>query len=106
MEIKVCPSCGSTEIMVAGNKVHCAGCDVSFQITAEGAKVLDVDPLGKNRKRLDQLERDIEELKRGKGITNEPANQPAKEGDEIDEEDDGFIDFSADKPGQANNDED
>ena len=45
MEIKNCPSCGSTEVEVAGNKVHCRACDVTFSITPQGAKVADLDPL-------------------------------------------------------------
>ena len=63
MEIKNCPSCGSTEVEVAGNKVHCRACDVTFSITPQGAKVADLDPLGKDRERIAKLERDLAELK-------------------------------------------
>lgn len=69
MSIKNCPSCGSSEIEVAGNKVHCTGCDVTYRITEDGARVDNLDPLSKDRERLSKVEQDIEELKRGKTQT-------------------------------------
>lgn len=65
IEIKVCPSCGSGDIEVAGNKVHCKACDVTFKITSEGARVDNLDPLSKDRDRINKLEQDIETLKTG-----------------------------------------
>ena len=76
MEIKICPSCGSTEIEVAGNKVHCKACDVTFKVTPDGAKVDNLDPLSKDRERLDKIEQDVNELKK-RGI-----NGQAREADE------------------------
>jgi hypothetical protein len=86
MEIKVCPSCGSGEIEVAGNKVHCKQCDVTFTITPQGAKVTDLDPLGKDRERIAKLEQEVEDLKKtnrgtdGQQIT-EDDEEIAGEGD-------------------------
>jgi hypothetical protein len=64
-EIVVCPSCSSSEIEVAGNKVHCKFCDITFKITLEGAKVDNLDPLDQDRKRIDKLEQEVESMKSG-----------------------------------------
>lgn len=76
MEIKLCPSCGSADIEVAGNKVHCKACDVTFKITPDGARVDNLDPLSKDRERLDKLEQEVEGMKAG------AAHGPQKETDE------------------------
>jgi hypothetical protein len=72
-EIKVCPSCTSPDIEVAGNKVHCKACDITFTITPQGARIDNIDPLDKDRKRIDGLEQEIKVLKAG------AANDPQKE---------------------------
>ena len=91
MELKMCPSCGSKEVDVSGNKIHCRECDITFEISSQGAKVQDLDPLGKDRERIAKLESEVEELKRGK-------IQPGKQTDEVEQDDDneGFLKVSKD----------
>lgn len=98
MEIKNCPSCGSTEIEVAGNKVHCRACDVTFTITPQGAKVADLDPLGKDRERINKLEQELSDLKaKAYGKKNKTDDE-----DEIEaEEQGGIIRVEDDEPGAA-----
>ena len=86
MEIKVCPSCGSPEIEVDGNKVHCKACDVTFRITPDGAKVDNLDPLSKDRERLDKIEQDVKEIKNRGPHGQAPEANEETEGPE----DDGF----------------
>lgn len=74
-EIKFCTSCGSDQIEVTGSKYYCSKCDVTYQVTKAGTKVIDADPLGKERARIEQCEKDIEELKGGKK-QQEPPEQP------------------------------
>ena len=88
MEIKVCPSCGGTDIEVAGNKVHCRGCDVTYKVTPEGSRVDNVDPLGKDRERIKKLEAEVEDLKK------RGSNGQASQEDEGDDE----------QPGESDND--
>lgn len=99
MELKHCPSCGSSEIEVAGNKVHCRGCDVTFAVTPDGARVADVDPLHKDRQRLDKIEQDVAELKKAKGKKGDIQEQESE--GEADEEDGGIIKFTDDEPGKT-----
>lgn len=96
MEIKVCPSCGSPEIEVAGNKVHCKACDVAFKVTQDGARVDDLDPLSKDRERLEKLEQDLGELKRGKNGDKSGDGDNETEEDKPLEEEAGGINFTND----------
>jgi hypothetical protein len=95
MEIKVCPSCGSAEIEVAGNKVHCKACDVTFKITPDGAKVDNLDPLSKDRERIDKLEKEVEGMK--VGAAHEPQREE-DEGESLEDQAGGFNLIDDDKP--------
>jgi antitoxin (DNA-binding transcriptional repressor) of toxin-antitoxin stability system len=90
MAIEHCPSCGSTEITVAGNKVHCKPCDVTYMVTAQGATVADLDPLGKDRERINKLVQDVEDLKK-RG--NDAGQQAEQDGEETagEKDNDGFL---------------
>jgi hypothetical protein len=95
MEIKVCPSCGSSEIEVAGNKVHCKACDVTFKITPDGAKVDDLDPLGKDRERISKLEQEVNAIK-NYGGTHGPEVE--KDEDALENQSGGFNLTDDDEP--------
>lgn len=64
VEIKHCTSCGSDQIVVAGNKFLCRVCNIVYEVTDTGTKVLDTNPLDRHEQRLDQVVRDIAELKK------------------------------------------
>jgi len=90
IKIEHCTSCGSTNIEVDGNQYYCPDCDKTAKVTEQGTKVIDKNPLGKEKARIDQLEDDVAELK-GKEPQSEPAG-PVNDGkDEDEEEPDGFI---------------
>ena len=95
MEIKVCPSCGSTEIEVAGNKVHCKACDVTFKITPDGARVDNLDPLSKDRERINKLEQEVEGIKTG--TTNGTQNKE-KDAEPLESQAGGFSVIDEDEP--------
>ena len=95
IKIEFCTSCGSQEIKVTGNSFYCPDCDVSYKVTEAGTKVVDTNPLGKEKARIDQNAADIAELKGQKPAEPaEPEPKPAvKVADENDDDDDqeGFI---------------
>ena len=96
-KIKHCPSCGGTQIEVAGNKILCRACEITFTVTDEGARATDIDPLTKDRQRLDRIEKDVAGLKQkqqgGNGADDEPepTNEPEPDETEDEKEPDGFI---------------
>lgn len=92
IKIEFCTSCGSQDLKVTGNTYYCPDCDVTFKVTTQGTKVVDSNPLGKEKARIDQLENDVADLKG----TKEPGPGPAEPAapaasDEEEEEQDGFI---------------
>ena len=97
IKIEFCTSCGSQDIKVTGNTYYCPDCDITYKVTAQGTKVVDANPLGKEKARVDQLEQDVAELKGTKtqAAAAEPGPgpiEPAAGGDDEDESDqDGFI---------------
>ena len=102
IKIEFCTSCGSQEIKVTGNNYYCPECDVTFKVTTQGTKVIDSNPLGKEKSRIDALEEDVAGLKENKPPGPEPAEpteptepvEPAA-GAEDDDEQDGFISFES-----------
>lgn len=105
IKIEFCTSCGSQDIKVTGNTYYCPDCDISYKVTTQGTKVVDANPLGKEKARVDQLEQDVAELK-GQKVTGPDQTGPQaaadgeadvidlQEGDKEDEdesEQDGFI---------------
>jgi hypothetical protein len=94
-EIKVCPSCGSAEIEVAVNKVHCKACDVTYKITPEGAKVDNLDPLDQDRKRISALEQEVQGLKAG--AAHGPQSEEAED-EPLENQAGGFSIDNDDKP--------
>lgn len=98
IKIEHCTSCGSTNIKVDGNQYYCPDCDKTAKVTEQGTKVIDKNPLGREKARIDQLEDDVAELKGEKN----PGPDPAEPNDQFieehpeptaidEEEQDGFI---------------
>lgn len=96
IKIEFCPSCGSKEIEVTGQKFYCPDCDVTYKVTEAGTKVVDTNPLGKTNTRLDQVEKDVADLKGQKPVEPDPP----------DSEPGGETDLSVPKPGGEDEDED
>ena len=86
IKIEFCTSCGSQDIKVTGNKYYCPDCDITYIVTTQGTKVIDSNPLGKEKDRIDRLEDDVAQLKGQK-----PAEPEVPETDEDKPEQDGFI---------------
>lgn len=76
IKIEHCTSCGSKNIKVDGNQYYCPDCDKTAKVTEQGTKVIDKNPLGKEKARIDQLEDDVAELKGHK----EPEPDPIEPG--------------------------
>lgn len=102
IKIEFCTSCGSQHIKVTGNSYYCPDCDISYKVTTQGTKVIDSNPLGKEKARLDQVEQDIAQLKGEKnpgpaepepGGDDDVNHLGDKNKDEDDPEQDGFITF-------------
>jgi len=106
-EIKYCTSCGSDHVEVAGNKFLCRVCNIVYEVTDTGTKVVETDPLGKHEQRLSKAERDIADLKKeqqggnktveapdpfGGGPVDRPVETETDDETEEDEtEEDGFV---------------
>jgi len=99
VKIEQCPSCKTEDIKkLKGNKFYCPECDATFKIEGEQQKVADTNPLGKEKEKLDQVIKDVAELKgekkpgpdqtKPKSEPTEPVNDGK---DEDEEESDGFI---------------
>lgn len=67
LKIEKCTNCGTDQIEVAGNKFLCRVCNVVYEVTDTGTKVLDANPLDRHEQRLDQAVRDIAEIKKQQG---------------------------------------
>ena len=98
IKIEFCTSCGSQNIKVTGNTYYCPDCDITYKVTTQGTKVIDSNPLGKEKARLDQCEQDIAELKGQKepgpaepAESAESAEPQEPAADEEESEPDGFI---------------
>lgn len=63
-----CPSCGSDDIrQVTSNQFYCGGCELTYEMTPRGAKVVKGNPGNPARfndleNRVEQLENDVDEL--------------------------------------------
>lgn len=87
-EIKVCPSCGSSDVKFADGGLHCSGCDGTFGISEKGkATPVDMGQIGKDHKRLDQVEKTVSEMKEKK-----PAPVKSDDSDYMDDSG-GFVEF-------------
>ncbi|MBA7523272.1 hypothetical protein ES705_15395 [subsurface metagenome] len=94
IKIEFCTSCGSQDIKVTGNIFYCPDCDITYKVTTQGTKVIDSNPLGKEKARLDQVIQDVAEIKGQKPPGPDPAEpaEPAADGEDEDEpEPRGFI---------------
>ena len=98
IKIEFCTSCGSQDIKVTGNTYYCPDCDITYKVTAQGTKVIDSNPLGKEKDRIDKCEQDIAELKGQKPAEPaepakpaEPAEPQVPAADKHDPGQDGFI---------------
>ncbi len=55
--MKHCPNCGKEAVELPGNKIMCAGCNVTFEVKPDGVVTpVDTDPIGKIHERLTALE--------------------------------------------------
>lgn len=88
IKIEYCLSCGSKDIKVTGNKFYCPDCDITYKVTAQGTKVIETDPLGKEKARIDQIEKDIAHLKGEKEPGPEPTKPAAGDEDDVDKNED------------------
>ena len=95
IKIEFCTSCGSKEIQVSGQQYYCQDCDVTYKVTEAGTKVVDTNPLGKEKARLDQIEKDVADLKGKKPAEQQSPQAPEPDSSVIekeeDEEPEGFI---------------
>ncbi len=58
-----CTSCGSDDIQVTGNQFYCGDCDVTYEVTPRGTKVVSTNPVPTDlENRVEQLENDVDEL--------------------------------------------
>lgn len=102
IKIEFCTSCGSQDIKVTGNNYYCPDCDVTFKVTTQGTKVVETNPLGKSKARIEQLEEDVAELKGNQEPGSEQPPKPTEPAepagggeDEDEDEPDGFITVEA-----------
>lgn len=102
IKIEKCTNCGSDQIEVAGNKFLCRPCNIVYEVTDTGTKVLDANPLDRHEQRLDQVVRDVAEIKKEQQGGDEtehvdqgepPDLQAGLHNDEDEIEEDGFIVF-------------
>ena len=105
IKIDKCTNCSSDQIVVAGNRFLCRPCNVVYEVTDTGTKVLDANPLDEIEQRQARLERAFELIeKAGQGggppdpveeqIDNETEElHELPDEDEIETEEDGFILF-------------
>lgn len=93
IEIKHCTSCGSDDIEVAGNRYLCKACGVTYEVTDAGTKVVSTDPFSKDRGRIDQLEKDVDALKKGKREPRDINRDESNDG----EDEGGFVSIEGDE---------
>lgn len=91
IKIEFCTSCGSKEIQVNGQQYYCPDCDVTYKVTEAGTKVVDTNPLGKEKARLDQIEKDVADLKGQKPAEEKPQDPELDDNDDEEQEPEGFI---------------
>jgi len=93
-EIKLCPSCGGSQLKIDGNLVYCQMCDVMYEIKDCGAKVRQADPLKEDRDRLGRIEEDVAAIKKrlGKRLEN-GESKPDSPDDDDNDEGNGFIEL-------------
>ncbi len=85
-KFEFCTSCGSDDIRVTGNQFYCFECDVTYEVTPKGTKVVATNPVqavNDLENRVEQLEQDMD------GLNNKSSD------DEDDEEPHGFIWFES-----------
>ena len=71
MEANHCPGCGTDQVQKAGNNLFCKVCEVTYEITTDGAKVVNLDPLGDLKERMTQAEQTLA------GMGQQPDLPPA-----------------------------
>ncbi len=90
--MKHCPNCGSVDVKPAGeNKIYCPVCDITFTITADGARPEQTDVIKGFHNRLDQQDAEIEKLKpQNKSAKPDNDQEPEPSSDELEEEKDPY----------------
>ncbi|MBA7537526.1 hypothetical protein ES705_29795 [subsurface metagenome] len=64
-KFEFCTSCGSDDIRVNGNQFYCFECDVNYEVTPKGTKVVSMNPVQEVtdlKNRVEQLENDVDDL--------------------------------------------
>ncbi|MBA7532886.1 hypothetical protein ES705_25116 [subsurface metagenome] len=63
-EFEFCSSCGSENIEVNGNKFYCSDCDITYEVTPKGTKVVTTNPAKDIdiEHRVERLEQDVDEM--------------------------------------------
>ncbi|MBA7624784.1 hypothetical protein ES703_32196 [subsurface metagenome] len=79
-EFEFCTSCGSENIKVTGNKFYCGDCDITYEVTPKGTKVVATNPpkeqVDELHYRIDDLEKDVDELLNNKSGDDEDDEEP------------------------------
>lgn len=89
-KIAHCTSCGSADIRVSGNQFHCFDCDVVYEITPKGTKVVSANPMqivSDLEERVGQLEQDVDGLNNNSGKDKNSGGFLSRLGIEL-----GFVD--------------
>lgn len=72
IKIEKCTNCGSDQIEVAGNKFLCRPCNIVFEVTDTGTKVLDANPLDKLERGFADIKRDVAAIMKEQQGGDEP----------------------------------
>ncbi len=69
-KFEFCTSCGSDDIQVTGNQFYCGECDVTYEVTPRGTKVVAANPMqivNDLENRVEQLEHSVDGLNHKSG---------------------------------------
>ncbi|MBA7519247.1 hypothetical protein ES705_11333 [subsurface metagenome] len=64
-KFEFCTCCGSDDIQVTGNQFYCGECDVTYEVTPKGTKVVSTNPVqvvDDLENRVEQLENDVDKI--------------------------------------------
>lgn len=112
-----CTSCGSDDIRVSGNQFHCFDCDVVYEVTPKGTKVVEANPVqivDALEERVEHLEEAVDGLNNNSDKDKNPGGLLSRLGIEIgwtdgteDDEDEDLMPVGAgENPGSDDDDDD